>query len=70
MNTVIVAARLLELGLAVERGALSASEAALQLADIGLDMVPVDDLRGSLTDAARARADLIADAAEAAKFGS
>lgn len=40
-----------------------------RLAGLALDFVPVDDLKGYLTDESQARAQAAADAFAAAKFG-
>lgn len=44
-------------------------ELARALLSLAISLVPVDDLRPMLDDAARARDDAAADAAEAAKLG-
>lgn len=45
------------------------ARAARQAVELGLDLVPVDELRGYLTDAAAKRAELAADIAEDIKVG-
>ncbi len=42
---------------------------ARALVNIGLDLVPVDELKRYLTEHAKFRAELLADGAEAKKFG-
>lgn len=44
-------------------------EAAKRSIELGLDLVPAEQLSAFLTDAAAARANEIANAAEGAKFG-
>ncbi len=46
------------------------SEIARALVGLALDLAPVDELQEYLSDAARVRADAIADAAQRMKVGS
>jgi len=54
------------LGLVLEGREL---EAAKRAAELALDVMPVEDLKAFLTDAAARRAEAIANAAEDLKFG-
>lgn len=63
-------ARIIRIGVdALEGQAPSAADVARAIVGVGLDLVPVEELRGYLTDEARRRGELAADVAEAAKFG-
>ena len=69
-SLVPVGLELAKLGISAAQGQLARESAARQLIDIGLQLVPYEELRGYLTEAGRHRAESIADAAEAAKFGT
>lgn len=63
------AARIIRIGLDVIEGqAPSPADVARAIVGIGLDLVPVEELRSYLTEEARRRGELAADAAEAIKF--
>lgn len=51
------------------RGKAPAGDIARRAVGLGLDLVPVEELRGYLHEESQRRANAIADAAEAAKFG-
>lgn len=66
-----VGLELARLGIDAAQGKLSTPSAvARQLVDLGLQLVPYDELRGYLTEAGRDRGELLADIAEAVKFGN
>lgn len=61
---------LIALGLEISQGKLTdPQEIAHRVVALGLELVPVDQLSPFLTEAARRRADAIADAAERLKVG-
>lgn len=65
------AAKLVRLSADVLEGKIqSPIEIAFGLLDIGLDLVPAEDLREYLTERARLRQDLAFEAAKFAKFGA
>ncbi|MCL2724771.1 MAG: hypothetical protein FWD69_10080 [Polyangiaceae bacterium] len=65
-----VTAELATLVASVLSGRLSEpGEISRRLVELGLDLVPVEELRQYLVEADRARAERLADLAEAAKFG-
>lgn len=70
MISLATAAQLTELAMSITAGTITVAEAARKLIGIGLDLVPVEDLKAFLTDEARKRADLAADLAEDVKFGA
>lgn len=69
MNVPGIAIKVVRLAADIIDGSIpSPSEIARSLVGIGLDLVPVEELRGHLDAAAVARAEAAADAAEAIKF--
>lgn len=62
---------LAKLGVEAARGERrDPADVARQLIEYGLQLVPVEELRGYLDAAAIARAEALADVAEIAKFGT
>lgn len=68
MNPLQIISRVGDLVVQIASGT-SPLDVAERLVSIGLDLVPVDVLQGHLTAQAKARANLVADAAEIVKFG-
>lgn len=58
------------LALFVAPSPITALALFVSVAEAALPFIPTEDLKSALTESARKRADAIADAAEAAKFGS
>lgn len=69
MNVPGIASKVVRLAADILDGAATPGSVARTLVGIGLDVVPVEELRGHLDAAAVARAEAAADAAEAIKFG-
>jgi hypothetical protein len=65
-----IATQLVQIGADALSGQASTEQTVRRLVHAGLDLVPAETLREYLTDAARARGELLADAAELAKFGT
>lgn len=64
-----VGALLVELGTDIAEGRVTdALETSKKLIDMGVDMLPVDDLKGSLSDQDRRWVDLAVDIAETRKL--
>lgn len=69
MSLLGAAVRVVRLGADMVDGSMPGpAEVARALVDIGLELVPADDLRAHLDAAAVARAEAAADAAERVKF--